>query len=244
MGKLLRGDVIAGAVRAGQAGIGLEDDGQGGPLQQLLHQRGHLPGPQGAVHTNRVRPKPLQGQSGAGGGAAQEGPPCGLIGHGHQHRQVGVLLGRQQGGPGLLEVGHGLNGDQVGPRRRAGLHHLGKDVHRLFKLQSAGGLQQLADGAHIQGHQPPAPGRLPGSSDGGGDHLCHCSSTVGQLLPVGPEGIGINDLGSGVQIGAVDLPQPLRVLQGSRLRRRPHGQAPGLEHSAHAAVQQDGAASL
>ena len=37
------------------------------------------------------------------------------------------------------------------PRR---LHHLGKDVHRLFKLQSAGGLQQLADGAHIQGHQP------------------------------------------------------------------------------------------
>ncbi len=67
VGKLLRGDVIAGAVRAGQAGIGLEDDGQGGPLQQLLHQRGHLPGPQGAVHTNRVRPKPLQGQSGAGG---------------------------------------------------------------------------------------------------------------------------------------------------------------------------------
>ena len=244
MGKLLRRDVIAGAVRAGQSGVGLQDDGQRGPLQQLLHQGRHLPGPQGAVHPNGIRPQSLQGQGGTGGGAAQEGPPRGLISHGHQHRQAGALPGSQQGGPGFLKVGHGLNGDQVGPRRRAGLHHLGKDVHRLFKLQGAGGLQQLADGAHVQGHQPPVPGRLPGHGDSGGDHLRHRSSAVGQLLPIGPEGIGIHDLSAGVQIGAVDLPQPLRVLQGSRLRRRPHGQAPGLEHGAHAAVQQDGAAGL
>ena len=244
VGKLRRRDVIAGAVRVRQSGIGFQDDGQSGPPQQFLHQRGHLPGAQGAVHSDGVRPQPLQGQGGAGGGAAQEGAPRGLIGHGHQHRQAGVLSGRQQGGPGLLEVGHGLNGDQVRPCRRAGLHHLGKDVHRLFKLQGAGGLQQLADGAHVQGHQPPAPGRLPGHRDGGGDHLRHRPSAVGQLLPVGSEGIGIHDLGSGIQIGAVDLPQPLRVLQGGRLRRRPNGQAPGLEHGAHAAVQQDGSAGL
>ena len=196
----------------GQSGVGLEDDGQVGPLQQLLHQRGHLPGPQRAVDAHSVRSQALQGKGGGSGRTAQEGTAAGLVGHGDQHREVGVLLGSQQGSTGLLQVGHSLDGDKVGSRLHACTDHLGKQVHRVFKAQHTGGLQQLAAGTDVQSHQASSGGGLLGHGDCGGDDLLHGAAGALQLLPVGPEGIGVDDLGPGVQVGGVDVPQPVGVL--------------------------------
>ena len=67
---------------------------------------------------------------------------------------------------------------------------------------------------------------------------------MGELLPVGPEGVGVEDLGPRLHIGPVDVQQPLRVVQGGEFGGGPHGQALGLEHGAHAPVQEHGAAGL
>ena len=151
-GKLLRRNVIPRAPWVGQARIGLDGDRHGGPPGQLPHQRGHLPGAQGAVHSDGICPHPLQGQGRRGRVAAQEGAAPLLIGHGDDDGQAAVLLSGQQGGPGLLEVGHGLDQNQVRPGLDTGAHRLGKDIHRLLKAEGASGLQQLAGGPHVQGH--------------------------------------------------------------------------------------------
>ena len=80
---------------------------------------------------------------------AQKGPAPVLVGHGDHHRQGAALLDSQQGGPALLEVGHGFNQDQVRPGLIPGEDHLLEDVYRLLKPQGARGLQKLADGADI-----------------------------------------------------------------------------------------------
>ena len=67
---------------------------------------------------------------------------------------------------------------------------------------------------------------------------------MGELLPVGPEGVGVEDLGPRLHIGPVDVQQPLRVVQGGEFGGGPHRQALGLEHGAHAPVQEHGAAGL
>ena len=102
LGKLLRSDVVARAIRVGQACIGLEYDGKIGPGDQFFYQGGHLPGTQGTVDTDGIGPHSLQGQSGAGGAATQEGAPGGLVGHGHHDGQGTVLFHGQQSGSGLL----------------------------------------------------------------------------------------------------------------------------------------------
>ena len=102
LGKLLRGDVVARAIRVGQACIGLEHDREIGPCNQFLHQGRHLPGAQGTVDADGIGPHSLQGQSGAGGAATQEGAPGGLVGHGHHDGQGAVLFHGQQSGSGLL----------------------------------------------------------------------------------------------------------------------------------------------
>ena len=236
LGELIRRDVVARPARVGQAGVGLYRDGQGGPLCQLPHQPGHLPGTQGAVDSNHVRPHALQGKGGAGRGMAQEGASPLLIGEGDDHRQGAVLLHRQQGGPALLEIGHGLNLHQVHPSLHPAAHLLGENIHRSLKIQRPSGLQQLPDGAQVQGHQGFPGGGLPGNGDGGRDDLLHRLSSAFQLLPVGPEGAGAENLRPRLHVGAVNLQQPVRMVQGGQLGVLPQLKSLGLEHGAHAAV--------
>ena len=117
---------------------------------------------------------------------------------------------------------------------------MGEHVHRLFEFQSAGGLEQLADGADIQRHQSPALGGLLGQRDGGLYDFFHSDPAMGQFFSVGPKGVGVDNLTACVQIGCVNVQQPLGVFQGNQLRGCACGQPFGLEHGAHGAVQQDG----
>ena len=146
-----------------------------------------------------------------------------------------MLLGGQQRRPAFLQVGHGLDGDQVG--LGTGLDDLGKDIHRLFEAQGADGLQQLADGPHVQSDQGPVAGGFPCHFEGGRHHFLHALAGAAQLFPVGAEGVGVDDLAARVHVGAVDITQPVRVIDGGQLRAGIDRYAPGLQQSAHAAVQ-------
>ena len=75
----------------------------------------------------------------------------------------------------------------------------------------------------------------------GRDDLLGGFARAGELLPVGAEGVGTQNLSARLHIGPVDVQQPVRVLQGGQLGGLPHGQPLGLEHGPHAAVQNDGA---
>ena len=113
---------------------------------------------------------------------------------------------------------------------------LGEDVYRRLKIQGAGGLQKLADGSQVQRSQDPPCRRLFGDGDGRGDYLFHRLSHAFELLSVGAEGVGAENLGSRLHIGAMNLQKPARVFQCGQLRMFAQSQSLGLEHGAHAAV--------
>ena len=167
---------------------------------------------------------------------AQKGPAPFLVGHGNQNRQTAVFLHRQQSGPALLKVGHGLNHYQVSPSADRTADLLGEDVYRRLKIQGAGGFQKLADGSQVQRSQDPPCRRLFGDGDGRGDYLFHRLSHAFELLSVGAEGVGAENLGSRLHIGAMNLQKPARVFQCGQLRMFAQSQSLGLEHGAHAAV--------
>ena len=240
LGEGLRIHVVMAVHRVGQASVGLGDHRQTGACAQLLHQREQQIRPQGAVQADGVGPQALQRAGHGGDGAAGEGAPAGLKGQGDQDRQIGVLLDSQQGGPGLVQIGHGLDHRQVGSGSGPGHRHLTEEVVGLLKGQAPHGLQQLPQRAHVHGHQGfGALRRLPGNTDGLGNHLLRAVAGGGQLAGVGPEGVGVDDLAARGDVFPVDLLQQLRPGQVEQLRLPAGGQAPLLEDGAHGPVQKD-----
>ena len=58
----------------------------------------------------------------------------------------------------------------------------------------------------------------------------------GQLRPIGAEGVGLDDVGTSVHVGPVDLDDQLGPSQVERLKRLVHEHAPVVEHAAHGPV--------
>ena len=120
---------------------------------QLLHQGDQLIRAQGTVETQGVRAHPLQGESHGGDGTSGEGPPAALEGHGAQQGEVGAFLGRQYRHPGFVQVGHGLDDDEIRPRLDPGPDLLGELFIGLLQGEGACGFQALPQRSQIQGHQ-------------------------------------------------------------------------------------------
>ena len=97
--------------RVRQARVRLGNDRQAGILTQFFQQRRQQVWPQRTVQSNSVRTQALQCTGHGGDRTAGEGPAAGIKGHGDKHRQVGGLLGRQQGSLGLVQVCHGFHHD-------------------------------------------------------------------------------------------------------------------------------------
>ena len=151
-----------------------------------------------------------------------------------------MFLDRQQGGLGLIQVGHGLNDRQIRPGGRAGHSHLPEDLVGLLEAQAAHGLQQLPQGTHVQGGPSAGPGAgLPGQAHSRAHHLFHAAAGIRQLEPVSPEGVGVHHLAARLQVLPVDGAHQLRVAQVEQLGPSPGGQALLLEHGAGGPVQQD-----
>ncbi len=111
LGKVLRSHIIVSIHRVRQARVRLGNDRQAGILTQFFQQRRQQVWPQRTVQSNSVRTQALQCTGHGGDRTAGESPAAGIKGHGDKHRQVGGLLGRQQGSLGLVQVCHGFHHD-------------------------------------------------------------------------------------------------------------------------------------
>ncbi len=204
---------------------------------QFLQQRGQQIRPQGAVQPDGVRPQPLQSAGHGGNGTPGKGAPVLLKGHGHEHGQSGIFLHRQQGGLGLVQVGHGFNGYQVRPGPLPGQSHLSKEVIGPLEGQSAQRLQQLPQGPQVQGNlDPRSCGGLLGDGNGGGHHLLHGVPRPRQLEGVGSKGVGAENLRARLDVFLKNAPQLAGVGEIQQLRLAPGGQAPLLQNGAHGSV--------
>lgn len=225
--------------RVGKPRIGLGDDGQAGVPAQLTQQRQQLVRSQRAVQADGVGSEALQRTRHRGDGTAGEGPPSLVKGHRDKDRQIGLLLHGQQGGLGLIEVGHRLDRDQIGPRRRAAARHFPKQRIGLLKTEASHGFQQLSQRPHVQGD----PGRrssngLLGQGHPRRDDLLYAVTGVSQLTAVCPEGIGVDHLAARQGVFPADRSDPFRRAPVEQLRLAAGGQPLLLEHGAHSAVQQ------
>ena len=142
-GEQLRGDIVAAAVRPGQTGVGLDEHREvaGHGLGQSLCHGEDLFGSQRAVDTHGVCPQAPGGGGKAFHGAAGKGAPACFKAHAGQNGQAGVLLGSQQGGFQLVQVGVGLKKDQVCPGGFACLDDAGILSHSILKGQRSAGFQ-------------------------------------------------------------------------------------------------------
>ncbi len=237
--KLLRGNIVPAASGLRQTGIGLCHQGEAGPAAQFLHQGQQFPGPKGAVDANGVRPQAGEGEGHSGDRAAGEGAAVLLEGHGAKDGKAGVFLGRQQGGAGLPQVGHRLDGNKVRPGGFPRPDHPDEGPVGILKGEGAGGLQKLSQGADVQGRQGLSAGGLLRQGHSGGHQFLAAVPAAFRLAGIGPEGVGVNHLGSGPNILPVDVQDPLRMEKVHRLRQDPQGHPLGLEHGAHGPIQED-----
>ena len=229
-------------LQTGQACVGLEHHRHGGNRQQPLHHAAELLGAERAVGAQKVNAQALQhGHHGLGGGARHQIAAL-TVGVGHQYGQIAVLLHCQDGSLSLVAVGHGLHHHQVYPCGSAEADSLGKGSHGIFKVQVAVGLQELAQGADVQGHElllrgvALVAGSL-GVGNGGGDDGLQLLVAV--LQAVGAEGIGKHHVAACVIIGLVHPRDDLAVGHVPRLRRLAGLKSPLLQIGAAAAIEAD-----
>ena len=150
---------------------------------------------------------------------------------------LAVKENTQQGGLGLIQVGHGFDGHQIRPGPLPGQGDLLEIAVGPLEGEASHRLQQLAQGAHVQGYLYVCPGGgLPGDGDGGGNHLVHRVSGARQLGGAGAEGVGADDLASGLDVLPEDGVQQVRAGEVEQVRLAAGGQAPLLQHGAHGPV--------
>ena len=238
-GEGSRGQVIMTIRRVGQARVGLGDDGQVGVCKDLPQRGQQLRRAQGAVHADGVRTQAGQCRGHGSRCAAGEGAPGFLKAHRHDDGEGAVFLRSDQGGAGLLQVGHGLDGDEVSPGLHARADDLGEHIHCRLKGEGAQRLQQLAQGTDVQSDlRAGACTGLLCRLDGAQDGLLHGRAVGSQLAAVRAEGVGVDDVRPGGHILPVDVRQQAGIGQGQQLRRLARLHSRPLEHGAHRAVEE------
>ena len=146
-----------------------------------------------------------------------------------------MLLGGEDSGLELVEVAHRFDGHEVRAGRRAEAHLLGEGVVGGVELEVAGGLEEPSGGTDVERDKSPsagARGGLLGDGDRGGYHVGERRVAV-VLGGVGAEGVGVDDVRPGGEVGFVhgahvvwprEVPElgHLARLQSPRLELRPH----------------------
>ena len=207
-----------------------------GTPQNFPQRPPQLAGSQGAVQPDHICPQARQRHRRRSRVGPQEGAPVLPEGHGHENRQMGVLLRRQQRRLGLQQVAHGLDEHQVRSRRRAGLHDLREHAVGLCKGHVSEGLQHAPQRAHVQSGV--CPGCRPRPLRQGDARGNAGPRVLPQLPAAGPEGVGGDDVRPRLGVGAVDALHHVR-----RGDIQPFGALAGrqtglLEHTAHASVKE------
>ena len=225
---------------AGQPRVGVDDNRQGGAGHQLREQALHLIRPQAAVEAQGVHSQPLEQGHGSRDIPAGEQLALVVEYHGGEDRQLRDLLGRQHRRFQLIGIAHGFDEQAVGPRPLPRRRHFGEQVVGRLEGQLSQRLQQLAGGADIHGHPYVVPSalasRLLRQAHSGGNHRL---GPLTELQPVGPEGVGLEDLAARLRILPVDVPDNLRPGEVPFLRQHPLRQPRLLQHGAHGPVEKE-----
>ena len=234
-GKVLRFHQIAGLplYHHGQPGIGADSDGKGARCAQLRQQSQHLFRAKAAVQADHVGAQALY-HGGCGRDIrAGEQLPAFIKGQRHQYWQRGMLFGCQQRRFGFVDVAHGFNDDQVGP----GVNLFGISSIGVLKIQIAVWFEQLSCGADVQRYPGTVRCCLFGQTHTGGNQLGRAGRPVLQLVAIGAESVGQENVGSGGAVGAVNVAQDFQMGDVPAFRQLARAEAPALQQRAHGTVK-------
>ena len=235
LGRLDIKDGVAVVVHAGQSCVGLHHNGLVRNGEHASGEPSELGRSLAAVDAQNVGADGIERDGGNLGTRAQEGATVFLKGHGGKDGQVGVLAAGEDGCLDLGKVGHGLDNKEVHARIDAGAHFLGKEVVGLVEAEGAQGAKQRADGADVAGDVVGA-GRA-SARDRGGKDICHGGSAI-ELVRVGAKGIGGDHVAAGLDVLTLNIGNDLWLLKVEQLGQGARLHASGLQHGAHAAVEQ------
>ena len=228
-------DGIAVIVNVGQSRIGLHHNGLVGNGEHTCGESSELGRSLAAVDAQNVGADGVERDGGHLGTRSQEGATVFLKGHGGKDGQVGVLAAGEDRRLDLGQVGHSLDNKEVHARGDAGAHFLGKEVVGLVEAQGTQGAKQRADGADVTGDVAGA--GLAGTGDGRGKDVCHGGGTV-ELVGVGAKGVGGDHVAAGLDVLTLNVGNDLGFLKVEQLGQGARLHASGLQHGAHAAVEQ------
>ena len=241
--KRLRGDIVARAISAGQARVGLDEhrEAAGQGLGQPLCHGEDLLGAKRAVDTHGIGPQAPGGGGKALDRAAGKGAAACFKAHAGQHGQAAVLLDGQQGGLQLIQIGKGLKEHEVSPGGHACPDDAAILCHGILKRKGAVGFQQLPQRPHIQRGQCTVRGTGPlAVGNARRNDLLQRVLAARQLVGGSAKGIGIDDAAACGGVPGMDALDERRVGDVQLLGAGPQFQARCLQHGAHAAIQQDG----
>ena len=231
-------DVVEGTavLDARQARVRLHHEGHAGKGRHAREQGCERVGAQRAVDAHSLHAQRRQRHGADLGTRAQEGAAVLAERHGGHHGQLGALKAGKHRRLSLEQVGHGLDDEEVGAGSLGGTGLLGKEVVRLVKVHGAQGLEQSANGADVGSHVAGA--RLARARDGGCEHVLHAGG-VAQLVSVGTERVGRDDVGTRLHIGAMDGRDGLGMREVEQLGQLAGLEARLLQHGAHRPVEHE-----
>ena len=221
-GQARRGLRVA-AVLVRQPGVGEARHRAAGALVHRAQVIGHEGGAGGAVEPYRQRPGVLDG----GEEGVRRLPPQhgarGLDGPRHHQRPPGAglfehPLRRDQGGLGVAGVLAGLDEQQVHAALEQAAHLLGEGGDELGEGDAAGDRDRARGGADGAGDEagPIGRGELPRRFDGelGGAPVerprLGLEAVLGEHQRRAAEGVGLDDVGAGLEVGAVHVEDHVR----------------------------------
>ena len=219
--------------------IGLGDDRQASVFTQLLQERSQLVRLKRAVQADSVSPQALQSSRHGSHRTAGKGSPALVERHGDENRQFRAVLHGLQRGFRFIKIRHGLNNREVRSGFFTADGHICKQLPGPLERKTPHRFQQRSQGSDVQS------GELAWSSlglcktDSGCDDLLEGVSRPGQLEFIGTEGIGVDDLTSGVEIVPVNGTDQIRIGKIQKLGMAAGRQSFLLQDGPHGAVQQD-----
>ena len=229
-------DVVEGAavLDTRQARVCLHHEGHAGKGCHAREQGRKRVGTKRAVDAHGLHTQCRQRHGADLGTRAQEGAAVLAERHGGHHGQLGALKAGKHRRLSLKQVGHGLDDEEVGTGSLGGTGLLGKEVVRLVEIHGAQGLEQSADGTDVGSHVAGA--RLARARDGGCEHVLHAGG-ISQLVGVGTERVGRDDVGTRLHVGAVDGRDSLGMGEIEQFRQLAGLEARLLQHGAHRPVE-------
>ena len=244
--------LVVGAHLVGQAGVGVAAHGAVRPRGDVRDERGQVGGAERAVEPEAERPGVLDGAVERFQCLAGEGAPAAVgDGHGDEQREGGCLgdaADGVEGGLGVEGIETGLQQERIDAAFHQAADLLGIGRGHLVEGDRPPGriAEVLREGEGFPGraHRPRHPD-LAGSGVGFGTGQggarpgefarLRGATVVGLRNGVGAKGVGADNVRAGVDVGAVNAPDDVRMREVERLAVA--AEAVALEHRAHRPVQ-------